>query len=470
MRKVVKAVCALVCFTLMALIAVYAAGNFTGSGHDDVIYFPEEDELSSEGRTGTYYVNDVLLVFFNKGADRDEIDEAVESVEGRIIAGIKEIDLYQIKVRKGDLCELEKKCRRLRKFGCVSEACCDFASEVNCLYVPDDPWGDDAEWDEKDCSGSNWWAEAVDAPEAWDEEFSEVRIGVVDAGFDRDHEDLENVISSVSSDRIDDHGTHVSGIIGAEHNNGKGISGIDPECRIEGSVYQKTDKKISTYSQIACRTAKLVADGCKVVNISVGLVFRENDSLARMKRERERHARIAGEILNSLLARNYDFLIVKSAGNGYKDTHRAFDASYNGSFSAVTEETYRRSQGVTYEEARARVIIAGAAQNNGNGSFIQASFSNGGSSVDICAPGVDILSTVSGGYRKMSGTSMAAPVVAGTASLVWGIDPDMSGDEVKGIILNNTGYDVPKNPESSVGKDLGMVNAYLAVKAALSEK
>jgi subtilisin family serine protease len=60
-----------------------------------------------------------------------------------------------------------------------------------------------------------------------------------------------------------------------------------------------------------------------------------------------------------------------------------------------------------------------------------AKFSNHDASMGVTAPGVGILSTVPGNsYEKMSGTSMAAPFVAGVAALVWSAHPDWTAQEV----------------------------------------
>jgi subtilisin family serine protease len=65
-----------------------------------------------------------------------------------------------------------------------------------------------------------------------------------------------------------------------------------------------------------------------------------------------------------------------------------------------------------------------------------AGFSNWGpTSVDIAAPGVDILSTVRGGYQVYSGTSMSTPIVAGVAALVLAVDGSLDTAEVKDVVL-----------------------------------
>ena len=99
------------------------------------------------------------------------------------------------------------------------------------------------------------------------------------------------------------------------------------------------------------------------------------------------------------------------------------------------------------------------------------------SQVDAFAPGVDIYSTIPGGYKKESGTSMASPVVAGLAALLMSYYPSLNATDVKRIILESA----TKMPEVMVGRpgqsggrvrfgDLsvtgGIVNAYEAIRMA----
>ncbi|MFZ4785818.1 MAG: S8 family serine peptidase, partial [Flavobacteriales bacterium] len=70
---------------------------------------------------------------------------------------------------------------------------------------------------------------------------------------------------------------------------------------------------------------------------------------------------------------------------------------------------------------------------------LAAGFSNyGKTSVDIFSPGVDIYSTVPGNkYKENSGTSMAAPVLAGVAATVWSYYPNLTAQQVKEILLES---------------------------------
>jgi subtilisin family serine protease len=91
-------------------------------------------------------------------------------------------------------------------------------------------------------------------------------------------------------------------------------------------------------------------------------------------------------------------------------------------------------------------------------------FSNvGHDSVDLAAPGVDVLSTVPGGYAVLDGTSMAAPHVTGAAGLVRSLHPDYSVLELRNAILNSV--DLPATLEGGLTRTDGRLNAANALTA-----
>ena len=100
---------------------------------------------------------------------------------------------------------------------------------------------------------------------------------------------------------------------------------------------------------------------------------------------------------------------------------------------------------------------------NTNENDILATNSNFGSTVNLAAPGSNIVSTYFFGTTSLSGTSMAAPNVAATAALIWSINPNLSDSQVKGYILSNVDTVSTLNGKVTSG---GRLNTSHAVREA----
>lgn len=456
---------------------------------EDDLYTPDENAIKIDEKTGINYVNNMVIIFFEPETPETEIDSTIESIDGEIVGRLEFIDQYQVRVKEQTLDDLIKLCEDLEELDCVSSAIFDqlFLTDTNA--VPDDPWTGNIfnphKWDQSNPKGSNWWLEAIDAMDAWDNDnkFGHINIGIVDSGFDYNHEDLKNVIKSVSANNSKDgHGTHVAGIIGAEANNKKGITGLVWNCDIYTSdwlltdfqdwVNKKEDLGWNTTTQILGGTLQLIQKGAQIVNLSAGAGGLEGTSWSEDVIDAA--GRNASSYLYALLIRDIDFLIVQSAGNGNKN-HVSVDARNNLYFSAIAGDNCITGPNVKASDYLDRIIIVGAAKKDSNGNYIQRSSSNAGDRVDICAPGENIYSTVPGGlhgkYDYHDGTSMASPVVTGVSALVWSANPFLTGPEVKQIVCdeNNTRYAVGDNTSEKhpLNDTYRMVNANLAVRAAL---
>ncbi len=266
----------------------------------------------------------------------------------------------------------------------------------------------------------------LDAPEAWTiETGNTVLVGVIDTGVDWDHADLAanifvnpreipgNQIDDDGNGFIDDvhgwdfinedndpnddngHGTHVAGTIAAAGNNGVGVSGVAWSARI---VPIKFLSAIGTGSVIdAIRAIEYAtALGVKLTNNSWGGVgYSEAMQLA----------------IES--ARDAGILFVAASGNNGLNTDSA--PHYP---SALPNEN---------------IIAVGSSDRRDE----RSGFSNYGAvTVDLFAPGSDIISTFPGDrYAIASGTSMAAPHVSGAACLIWAAAPALTVAEVKDAIL-----------------------------------
>ena len=225
-----------------------------------------------------------------------------------------------------------------------------------------------------------------------------VKVAVIDTGVDYTHEDLDDnykggydfVFSDPDpfDDSYSSHGTHVAGIIAAE-SNGIGVVGVAPDASLY-AVKAMDGSGHGLASWVIAGIEWAVDNDMDIATMCFG-TSRYSQSL----RDACRNASDAG------------VLLVAAAGNT------------NGG-------------DVTYP-ARYDSVIAVTATNQ---SDQQASFSSIGPEVELAAPGVDIMSTTKGdgGYGHLSGTSQAAPHVAGTAALIISSNlPDINGD---GIVNN----------------------------------
>lgn len=257
-----------------------------------------------------------------------------------------------------------------------------------------------------------------------------VKVAVIDTGIDKDHTDLvvtggELIITNgkyrkKGPDNWNDdngHGTHVAGTIAAVNNNA-GVVGVAPDALLY--AVKVLDNRGSGYaSDVAAGIDWAVSNGMDVANLSLGS---SGESLAI------RDAVLAAE--------QAGVVIVAAAGNSGPGSNT-----------------------VIYPAKYAETIAVAASDIDDN----ITGFSSRGPEVDITAPGVNILSTTNDGQTgTMSGTSMAAPHVAGVVALVLAQNPALSPAEIK-LRLTLTASDI-----DIAGKDdlsgWGLVNSIAALQ------
>ncbi len=463
-------------------------------------YIPEEEAIAFDENSNLFYANNELLVIFSLDAEEKQKEEVAAYLDGEIAGTIPGLNLCQIRMEgKSTLEELTHMADEImQEFETVLYATYDTAA-VNCMsYIPNDPWRGDLQrkdWEDSavDAGQSNWWFKAINAHKAWDykELFSPISIGICDGAFDTKHEEFKNKVSfpnkllerrNKAAQSVNEHGTFVAGIIGAEGDNRKGITGIVQNCKLLLAPYTE-DKNIekdfawdsSTYANLNY----LVKAGAKVLNFSqskTGLLAENETCFSDEMIERE--GILAALVIGQLIASGEeDFLIVQSAGNGNDKVHKATDAIQGGWFASITDATVECAR-ISIKEIRSHVIIVGAAEKTADG-FQCTSFSNYGEQVDLCAPGGDsqIYTTkprslshgeIFGGYDMAGGTSMSAPMVTGVCALTWSANPDLSAGEVKRIVCTNSRIKVKANPETPCKCSYNMVDAELSVEAALN--
>lgn len=451
------------------------------------VYVPSADSVRVDSQSGLSYVSDIVVVVFEENVLESRKEEIIASVDGTVVGQLNGVNQYQLQVPTSTLSQLKSKVNALENFSEVAFAHYDNVYyDLESAVAPSDPWDDTvdaADWLDSDIDGSNWWLEAIEAPAAWsyNDRFSNIKIGIVDNGFDTGHEDLNIKFPSKETKNVnskEDHGTHVAGIIGAKNNNNKGITGI-----VWNSELICVDWKPSTFqywktdTMIAAGLIWTVESGAKVVNFSLGCSSNlANDAERYDQSIIDESGKNSSGYMASLL-KYYDFIVVQSAGNGAKN-EIGVDAINNLWFCAVTSSncadfgTGRASkQGILD-----RILVVAATTKMSTNELKRysslTSFSNGGTQVDIAAPGSNVYSTITGGmrgsYGNMSGTSMAAPIVTGVCALVWSVNESFAGDEVTEIVCSSTSNISLDNATSTYTTgNFPLVNAKLAVEEAV---
>ncbi len=308
----------------------------------------------------------------------------------------------------------------------------------------------------------------VDGPEAWADQTGHTPtvVAVIDTGVDISHPDLQNSLwtnpGEIPANHTDDdgngfiddvngwdfadkdnnptpsggiensHGTHVAGIIAAEQNNSEGISGVCPDCQIMALRFGSASG-LSLGKEIAA-IHYAANNGADVINLSIGSpVWSPAERTAIQQ------------------AGHKGVLVVAAAGNAGEDNdiayypdprHQAWAPSYPASYSLSNilsvAATNDHDQYAYFSQCK-----------NAGVPLWKCGFSSfGHDSVDVAAPGVDILSSVKVGvstgvypnYEFFDGTSMASPMAAGIAGLVLAQNPGDTPIQVKNAVMNSVDH------------------------------
>lgn len=205
------------------------------------------------------------------------------------------------------------------------------------------------------------------------------------------------------------HGTHVAGIIAAIRNNGLGINGVSPYAKIMAIRAVPNGDEYDKDIYFAVKYA--VDNGAKIINMSFGKRYSP-------------HKTKLDEIFR--YAASHGVLLVHASGN-YAHNNDKRDNFPN------------RYQASPYANSELKNWIEVGASSRYSTSAIVANFSNyGKESVDIFAPGFEINSTSPNNtYTVLSGTSMAAPVVAGMLSVLMAQNLNYTPEQIRQVVLRN---------------------------------
>jgi len=250
---------------------------------------------------------------------------------------------------------------------------------------------------------------AINAEEGWQyfTGSSGMIVAVIDTGIDLTSPDFAGRLVegydfvNYDSTPMDDngHGSHVAGIMAATGNNGFGIAGLDWSAKIMPiKVLDSTGhgSDLNVYRGIIYA----VDHGAKVINLSLGFS-------------------------------GYSYLVECAVNYAYSHGVTVVASSGNSGGS------------VMFPANLPHVIAVGAVDDSGN----RAVYSSYGDEIDLVAPGNNVFSLTNSGFSYKTGTSMAAPQVAGLASLLRGLHP-LTNDQTETIIkraskdLGTRGWDM----------------------------
>ncbi|MFO8110844.1 MAG: NosD domain-containing protein [Thermoplasmata archaeon] len=303
---------------------------------------------------------------------------------------------------------------------------------VEVMNIPDDPG-----------YPSLWGMEKIDAPDAWNltTGSDEVVVAVVDTGIEYDHPDLkDNMWSSEEGyhgyNALNDsyypmdengHGTHVAGTIGAVGNNNTGVVGVNWNVSLMGAKFLGAMGEGTTAGAIA--SLEYVLE-------------RKNEGENIVATSNSWGGPGYSQLLYEAIQRHQEAGILFIAAAGNSGVNHDMDPSYPAGYDLTN-------------------IISVASTNADD--ELSWSSDYGARSVHVSAPGTDINSTyLDGGYRHMSGTSMATPHVSGLVALLASHDPSYDHIQLKNVVLSSADT-LPSLSNLTLTE--GRINAYNALTA-----
>lgn len=378
----------------------------------------EEDELDRHaGYSSINQEKPPFVIRFKQGITTEEQKNILDSAGLRLLQDLNRDGLVQVTPNAENQLLDQKALERL-------EPHIDYLEEdvivTGYEYAPTDPAFLN--------TSTSYGLHLIDALRAWDITLGDrnIVIAVLDSGLSLEHEEFAgrivpglNTFDAAALPEDDHgHGTHVAGIVAAEINNAAGSAGVCPQCSIMPVKVLNQDN-LGTFGNVAAGIYFAVDQGAQVINLSLG-------------------AQVSSRTIEDAVryAVDHNVLLVSAIGN-------------NG------------TNAIVYPAGLDGVVgVSAVAEDD---AFF--SISNYGSHVDFSAPGRKIYSSYrNNSFASMSGTSMAAPFVAGLAGLLLSVKSELTLPEIFALLRfgANDQLGLP-------GKDdqfgYGRVNAYRSLVA-----
>ncbi|MFH1287752.1 MAG: S8 family peptidase, partial [bacterium] len=357
------------------------------------------------------YVKDEILLKFHFGVTANEIDEILKkyNLVKSNDNGLSKVGYIKAKIPDGrDVISVIKEIRKEYKLKIPEPNYI-----VNVLTVTDPLYS------------NQWYIPEINFDKAWGvaKSTAVVKIAVIDTGIDGEHPDLKGKILegynfvSGTTDVSDDngHGTFVAGIVAAAHNE-IGVKGLYDYAQII-PVKVIDANGLGTYEDVARGILYAADNGAKVINMSIG-----------------------GYAYSYMLQQAVDYAlekgcIVVAAGGNDGIEQEIFPASYPD--------------------------VIGVSALGYNGQIWIGS--NSGKHIDVCAPGVNIISTgLNSDYVYSTGTSASAPMVSALAAMLVSEKPDLSSSYIERLFIQSAKDLGDAGRDNIYGK--GKIDAHAALE------
>ncbi|MCL2013584.1 MAG: S8 family serine peptidase [Oscillospiraceae bacterium] len=461
--------------------------------YEETSSYKEDEKIYCYATLKDDFADDAVIVVINRANSEINKEYTIEDFKEINPAGVrdltyikKEIDIKDIEYldfenfRQILLIELRNKgkeevlsaIKKLEKREIIQSAEPNYFGKLNA--APNDTYYKKEHQINENLGKQSDYLKRIGAEEAWDitKGSTSVKVGIIDTGIYYDHPDFEYnlhigldwnfVGDNDNANDIDGHGTHVAGIVGARGNNdvvtddSLSVTGVNWKVSL---VALKTADNISTMTEAVSHCAIY---NIPIANISSGYPLSSWNPQST---------------INSLQAAitNYKGLVVCAAGND-DDNIDNFPV-YPAAFQLNNLITVGSSQTIGYDTL--------AEDRKADHSNYSAN------KVDLFAPGTKIISTYTSNncnslvnqqtcpsapvisdpdkkhfeyrYHAITGTSMATPMVTGTAALILSIDKSFTAAQIKRFILNTVDKNAHFNGKCVTG---GRLNIYKAVKKA----
>lgn len=418
--------------------------------YDDVTY-----------KNGELYVKSQLVITADPKYQYSDIEKVVSEDNGIIVGYLEFTNDYQIEYPDSSYEKLDNIKNRLESELDNSEIMLNRVS-----YRTEETDKTPIKEFQPEDNNGNWWRDAINLSQLEEDNytFKEVKVGVYDTLFDTDNEDLKYALKSDDIWYNDSHiievtdggthGTNVLGFLAAKKDNEYGIQGVANNVKVYGYAYRGFTPSYNPVSIMEEKywNAKMLAKGVRVINISAG-----NGELLVGAQTGNTKAIYALQQVSSSLSTfykkyidaGYEFIIVKSAGNenGYtwircsesKDNPygvKVYNEETDGDLTRyqqinneVFDAKYDIWGAIEDNSVRKRIIIVGSSSEENTRAFHSVS----GERVDIYAPGERLRELTSD--TPSYGTSYAAPMVAGSVALMWGVNSDIPAERIKYLLV-----------------------------------